>query len=62
MILVGVNTSPGDLEALSDLPSGNRSLELWRDVASASYLAEVMVIENAKVAAGLKKYWTIGSR
>jgi len=32
--------NPKDLKALSDLLSGNRKLELWRDVASATYLAE----------------------
>jgi len=39
--------NPKDLKALSDMLSGNRKLELWRDVASAGYLAEVMVVENA---------------
>jgi hypothetical protein len=49
--------NPKDLKALSDLLSGNRKLELWRDVASATYLAEVMVIENANATAGLKECW-----
>ena len=37
--------------------SDNRKLELWRDVASAGYLAEIMVIENACATAGLKECW-----
>ena len=49
--------NPKDLKALSDMLSGNRRLELWRDVASAGYLAEVMVIENANATAGLKECW-----
>ena len=49
--------NPKDLKALSDLLSGNRKLELWRDVASVGYLAEVMVIENANATAGLKECW-----
>jgi hypothetical protein len=32
--------NPKDLKALSDLLSGNKKMELWRDVASAGYLAE----------------------
>ena len=36
---------------------GNRKLELWRDVANAAYLAELMVIENAHATAGLKESW-----
>jgi hypothetical protein len=36
--------NPKDLKALSDLLSDNRKLELWRDVASAGYLAEITVI------------------
>lgn len=49
--------NPKDLKALSDLLSDNRKLELWRDVASAGYLAEIMVIENAHATAGLKECW-----
>jgi hypothetical protein len=49
--------SPKDLSALSDLLSDNRKLELWRDVASAGYLAELKVIENANATAGLKECW-----
>ena len=49
--------NPKDLKALSDLLSGKRKLELWREVASAGYLAEVMVIENANATAGLKECW-----
>lgn len=48
---------PQDLKALSDLLSGNRKLELWRDVASAGYLAELTVIENARATAALKECW-----
>lgn len=49
--------NPKDLKALSDLLSDNRKLELWRDVASAGYLAEIMVVENAHATAGLKECW-----
>lgn len=49
--------SPKDIKALSDLLSGNRKLELWREVLSAGYLAEIMVIENAHATAGLKECW-----
>jgi hypothetical protein len=49
--------SPKDLKALSDLLSDNRKLELWRDVASAGYLAEIVVIENARATADLKECW-----
>jgi hypothetical protein len=49
--------NPKDVKALSDLLSGNRKLELWRDVASAAYLAEHMVMENANATAALKECW-----
>jgi hypothetical protein len=49
--------NPKDVKALSDLLGDNRKLELWRDVVSAGYLAEVMVIENANATAGLKECW-----
>jgi hypothetical protein len=45
------------VKAFSDLLSGNRSLELWRDVASAGQLAELTVIENANVVPALKESW-----
>ena len=48
---------PKDVKALSDLLSDNRRLELWRDVASAGYLAELMIIENAHATAALKECW-----
>lgn len=48
---------PMDLKALAELLSGNRKLELWRDVASAGYLAELTVIENARATAALKQCW-----
>ena len=48
---------PKDVKALADLLSGNRKLELWRDTASAGYLAEVMVLENAHATAALKECW-----
>jgi hypothetical protein len=51
------NPLPKDIKALADLLSGNRKLELWRDVLSAGYLAELMVIENARATAGLKECW-----
>jgi hypothetical protein len=37
--------------------SGNRKLELWRDVVSAGYLAELTVIENARATAAVKECW-----
>jgi len=46
-----------DVKALSDVLSGNKSLELWRQVASATYLAETMVIQNANATAALKECW-----
>lgn len=49
------NPRPQDVKALDDLLSGNRNLELWRDVLSAGHLAELMVIENARATAGLKR-------
>ena len=49
--------SPKDVKALSDLLSGNKKLELWRDVMSAGHLAEIMVIQNARATAGLKECW-----
>ena len=48
---------PKDVKALADLSSGNTKLELWRDTASAGYLAEVMVLENAHATAALKECW-----
>jgi hypothetical protein len=49
--------NPKDVKALGDLLSGNRKLELWRDVMSAGHLAELMVIENARATAGVKECW-----
>ncbi|HLA12842.1 MAG TPA: hypothetical protein VJ023_19810 [Pyrinomonadaceae bacterium] len=40
---------------LSNLLSDNRRLELWRDVASASYLAELIVIDNARATTAVKE-------
>lgn len=51
------NPHPKDVRALSDLLSENRRLELWREVASAGYLAELMVIENAHATPALKECW-----
>jgi len=51
------NPLPRDVKALSDLLSGNRKLELWRDVLSAGHLAELMVIENARATAAVKECW-----
>ena len=49
--------NPKDVKALSDLLSGNRKLELWRDVLSAGHLAELMVIDNARATAAVKECW-----
>lgn len=51
------NPHPKDVRALSDLLSDNRKLELWRDVSSAGYLAELMVIENARATTAVKECW-----
>ncbi len=51
------NPRPQDLKALSCLLSDNKRLELWRDVTSAGYLAELTVIENARATAALKECW-----
>jgi hypothetical protein len=45
------------VKAFSDLLYGNKSLELWRDVASAGQLAELTVIESANVVPALKESW-----
>ena len=46
-----------DVKALSDLLIGNKSLELWRGIASAGYLAELTVIENARATTAVKECW-----
>jgi len=51
------NPRPQDVKALSDLLGDNRRLELWRDVASAGYLAELKVIENAPATSAVKECW-----
>jgi hypothetical protein len=51
------NPRPQDVKALSDLLCGEKSLELWRGVASAGYLAELTVIENARATAAVKECW-----
>jgi hypothetical protein len=51
------NPQPKDVKALADLLGGERALELWRDVVSAGYLAELTVIENARATAGVKECW-----
>jgi len=52
------NPRPQDVKALTDLLAGNKSLELWRTVASAGSLAELMIIENARATAAVKECWT----
>jgi hypothetical protein len=51
------NPRPQDVKALSELLDGQRSLELWRGIASAGYLAELMVIENARATSAVKECW-----
>lgn len=51
------NPQPKDVRALAELLSGNRKLELWRDVLSAGHLAELTVIENARATAAVKECW-----
>ena len=49
------NPSPKDVKALAELLSDNKKLELWRDIASAGYLAEILVIENARATPAVKE-------
>lgn len=49
------NPHPKDVKALSDLLSDNRRLELWRDVLSAGYFAELTVIQNAPATSAVKE-------
>jgi hypothetical protein len=49
--------APSDVKALSDLLNNHTGLELWRSVASAGYMAELTVVENATAVAGLKECW-----
>lgn len=51
------NPRSRDVKALSELLTGNKSLELWRSVASAGYLAELTVIENARATRAVKECW-----
>jgi hypothetical protein len=51
------NPRPQDVKALSDLLISEKSLELWRGVASAGYLAELTVIENARATPAVKECW-----
>ena len=51
------NPRPQDVKALSELLVGERLLELWRSVASAGYLAELTVIENARATTAVKECW-----
>lgn len=51
------NPRPQDVKALSDLLVDHKSLELWRGIASAGYLAELTVIENARVTPAVKECW-----
>jgi hypothetical protein len=48
---------PKDVEALANLLNGNKALELWRDVLSASQFAERFVIENSPAVPGVKECW-----
>src|SRR5262245_22580896 len=51
------NPRPSDVSALAKLLSDNRAMELWRDISSAGYLAELMVIENARATPAVKECW-----
>jgi hypothetical protein len=46
-----------DLKALVAFLDDYKSMELWRAVASAAYLAELTVIENASAVQALKECW-----
>ncbi len=49
--------SAKDVEALSNLLSGHKGLELWREVLSAAQFAELAVIENSPAVPGIKECW-----
>ena len=51
------NPAAKDVQALAELLSGNKKLELWRDVLSAGHLAEIMVIEHARATPAVKECW-----
>lgn len=51
------NPRSQDVKALSELLVGEKSLELWRVVASAGHLAELTVIENARATIAVKECW-----
>lgn len=51
------NPRPQDVKTLSDLLVGEKYLELWRGIASAGYLAELTVMENARATAAVKECW-----
>lgn len=51
------NPRPSDVQASAKLLDNNGKLELWRSVASAGYMAELTVLENATAVAGLKECW-----
>lgn len=51
------NPRPQDVKALSDLLGNHKSLELWRGIASAGYLAELRVIETARATTAVKECW-----
>ncbi|MDQ3172519.1 MAG: hypothetical protein M3Q91_02275, partial [Acidobacteriota bacterium] len=49
-------------EALANLLNGNKALELWRDVLSASQFAERFVIENSPAVPGKRQMCLGGSK
>lgn len=51
---------PADLKALADLLGDNKSMELWRGIASVARMAELTVMENASAVPGLKECWKQG--
>jgi hypothetical protein len=51
------NPHPRDVKSLAVLLRDNRTLELWREIASAGYLAVLMVIENARATPAVKECW-----
>jgi len=48
---------PRDVQALANLLTGNKGLELWRDVLSAAQFAERAVIENFPAVLRVKECW-----
>ena len=51
------NPRKTDAKALADLLNEHESMELWRSVASAGYMAQLAVINNSVAVGALKECW-----